>query len=409
MFRELHIKDWRQYESVDITFHDRLTILTGANGSGKTTILNLLNNHFGWSTTFLSTPKKDQQGLLKFFSGIFRLLENRQSEYSNQLLKIGTLTYSNNISSELTVPSEVGNIYNISVMNQQPVNGLYIPSHRPIYSYQQVSNIPTQPRTKDDIYNSHKSILYNTYFSSSHQKTNYIIKENLISLAMFGYGNQVITPNNLARQTFEEFQEILKQILPPKLGFQRISIEMPEVNLVTKSGEFSLDAVSGGVASLIDLAWQIYMYPNNNQRFVVTLDEPENHLHPEMQKMLLPSLIKAFPNAQFIIATHNPFIISSSPESNVYVLNYNYTNRVECTYLDLVNKAGSSNDILREVLGVSVTLPYWVEDRINKIVDKYSEIVMNSETISNLRDEMREIGMDKLLPETLGKILGERK
>ncbi|WP_182303712.1 AAA family ATPase [Cohnella cholangitidis] len=408
MFKGLKINSWRQFENVELSFHPRLTILTGANGAGKTTILNLLNNHFGWNSIFLSTPKKDKQGLLKFVSGIFKLFESNTSKYGNNIV-IGNLHYSNNVSADLTVPDEVGTSYNISVMNQQSINGLYIPSHRPIYSYRQVSNIPTQPRTRDDIYNSHRSILYNSYFSTSHEKTNYIIKENLIALAMFGYGNQVVTPNPTARQTFEDFQQILRVILPPKLGFQNISIEMPEVNLVTKSGEFSLDAVSGGVASLIDLAWQIFMYPNNNQPFVVTLDEPENHLHPEMQKMLLPNLIKAFPMAQFIVATHNPFIISSSPDSNVYILDYNENNRVISTYLDLVNKAGSSNDILREVLGVSVTLPYWVEDKINSIVERYSNNELNSEAISNLRQEMKEIGMDKLLPETLGRIVDGRK
>jgi len=45
-FQKLTISGWQQFQDIEVDFHDRLTILTGANGSGKTTILNLL----AWAT-----------------------------------------------------------------------------------------------------------------------------------------------------------------------------------------------------------------------------------------------------------------------------------------------------------------------------------------------------------------------
>lgn len=42
MFKRLKISDWRQFSNVDISFHPHLTVLTGANGAGKTTILTLI-------------------------------------------------------------------------------------------------------------------------------------------------------------------------------------------------------------------------------------------------------------------------------------------------------------------------------------------------------------------------------
>lgn len=62
------------------------------------------------------------------------------------------------------------------------------------------------------------------------------------------------------------------------------------------------------------------MFNSPDEKFVIILDEPENHLHPELQRTLLPNLLNAFPNVQFIIATHNPFVISSVDKSQVYVL-----------------------------------------------------------------------------------------
>ena len=197
---------------------------------------------------------------------------------------------------------------------------------------------------------------------------NVIIKQTLLGLATFGYGNEVVIANPQARNLFEQFQSILRKVLPPKLGFQKIVIEMPEVVLMTKSGNFSLDGVSGGVASIIDMAWQIFMYSEEGLRFVVTLDEPENHLHPELQQTILVGLLEAFPGVQFIVATHNPFIISSVPDSNVYVLDYNLENKVNSKYLDFVNRAGTANEILRDVLGLPFTMPIWAEQRVDAII-----------------------------------------
>ena len=54
-FQKLQLTDWRQFEHVEIDFSKQTTILTGSNGCGKTTILNVLSHHFGWNVNFVST------------------------------------------------------------------------------------------------------------------------------------------------------------------------------------------------------------------------------------------------------------------------------------------------------------------------------------------------------------------
>ena len=59
MFTRLSIKEWRQFSDIDIVFHEHLTVLTGANGAGKTTVLNLLSKRTGRKTQEYSSYEKD--------------------------------------------------------------------------------------------------------------------------------------------------------------------------------------------------------------------------------------------------------------------------------------------------------------------------------------------------------------
>lgn len=411
MFKKIRINTWRQYENIEIDFHPRLTIITGANGAGKTTILELLSRHFGWPGQLVGTPKKDKKtGALKFFSDFWKDIFSSNLPEQNNKNTVGILEYQNGVKTNIIVPSQVGSTYGVQFSSQQPISGFHIPSHRPVYNYQNVPSISTQAISKEMAYNNYRNVKHQRYQGGHVQKSEtYFIKETLISLATFGYGNQIVSRNEEAIRIFEGFQEVLKAVLPPKLGFEKISIRIPEVILETKSGEFAMDAVSGGIASIIDLAWQIFMFENNNKPFCITFDEPENHLHPEIQKTLLPNFLKAFPTAQFIVASHNPFIISSVSDSKVYVLNYNEDSKVNSILLDNIEKSGSANDILRDVLGIDSTKPDWVNNQIDHILEKYSDKGITPNNIEQFKSELKMVGLDKFVHTSVADLIQKSK
>ncbi len=421
IFKQLIIKDWKQFQDIEINFHPKLTVISGSNGSGKTTILNILGKHFGWDFQELSTPAKEKKsGLFKFFPRFFKYPRDSNDP------GIGKLTYDNKAVANLNVPISSSKIapYEMVFANRQPVKGLYIPSHRPAFNYMPISQIPTKKRKKIDAYN----LVFNSYkqkiLGQGGPPSNFHIKETLLSWA-YCFGNEIIEADPEQIEYFRGFEIILKKILPKVLGFKKFAIRMNEIVLITDTGDFMLDAVSGGVSNLIDLAWQIYMYSTkestevaadeakkpqeDKKHMVVLIDEVENHLHATLQRAILPDLLNAFPDTQFIVATHNPLIVGSVAESNVYVLSFNENNKVVSRSLDLVNKAKTATQILREILGVPFSMPIWAEEKLQGIISRYISAEINKKIFKKIREELAEIGLEDLMPEVVSKFFEKTK
>lgn len=359
-FSKLKLSGWRQFENVELDLSKNVTVLTGANGTGKTSILNILSTHFGWSINFAATPYVSKRSRKSLFRDI-RSREDAGEPQENRQHNVGHVEYSGGQRCDLTVPEMVGANYQLNYQNRPAVPGVFIPSHRQQSVYSSVSTIPTQPVEASQMYENYRNLLAQ-YFQPNQQRMKNpgtVQKEALISLAVFGEGNNTVAPNQDYEDAFKTFESRLRTTLPKELGFQRLKVVMPEVVLETNSGDFSLDAMSGGVSSVFSIVWQIHMFDLSNSVYTIVLDEPENHLHPSMQRTLLPSLSLAFPDAKFVVATHSPFIVSSFRDANVYALFHGPANGVEAQQLTDKELSGSASSVLREILGLETTMPVW--------------------------------------------------
>ena len=402
-FKSLKISEWQQFQNIEIDFHDRLTVLTGANGSGKTTILgHILSKHCGWNFQSGSTPKKDKDGIWKYINRLFN------GENKSQQTVIGELLYDNNSRAELQVPNSDSPQYQVQLNNQQSVNCLFVPSHRAIFRYQTVGNIPVVKKTKKQAFQEVTNASINRYFGSNNESASFLMKNTLIGWIIQGYGNEMMDRDEEQIKFFEGFQNILREILPSSLGFQKLEVRKMEIVFVCndKKDEFIFEQTSGGISALIDIAWQIYMYSTKEQtNFTVIIDEIENHLHPIMQRHILPNLVKAFPDVCFIVSTHSPLVVGSVQDSNIYVLKYDKNRKITSEKLDLVNQAKTATEILDEVLGVSFTMPIWAEKKLQEIVNKYFSKEMTKDEFGNMRDELKTIGLEKLMPEAIYNLI----
>ena len=397
-FRRLELRRWRQFEGVDLDLSGRLVVLTGPNGCGKTTILSLLGRHFGWNAQFLTSPLTSKRQRRRYSDAW-----DAETSIDESQFNIGSLTYDDGTVARLLTPVTESTQSNPSIQGQLSVTGIHIPSHRPPPGYARLQNISIDPKTSEQHFQSYQQFLFQSYGESPRRNPSVAMKEAIIGFAVFGEGNSAVSSNQEYAQILRGFERILTKLLPVHLGFERIEVDAPEVLLRTSSGRFPLEAMSGGLNAILGIAWQIHMHAVDDQSCTVLIDEPENHLHPSMQREFLPRIIEAFPDHRFIVATHSPFVVSSTPDARVYGLLYGDNRRVSSRALTHADLASSPQRLLREVLDVPVTMPVWVEERMRSVLARFESRPFDAETIKELRTALAEAGLESALGEYLSE------
>ena len=207
-FKNLSLSGWRQFDKVDLNFEGQTTVLTGGNGCGKTTILNVLSRHFGWNMNFSATPFVGKKKRKKIYSDLKRIFESE--EIINQPESIGNIKYASGQECLLQIPqnSSQNPQYALHYQNQKQVVGLHIPSHRPAITFQNVDQLPVNPKSIQQHYQEFQQLLLSTYGSANVRNPGLVLKQSLISLALFGYGNEAVQGNDEYRELFLGFQEI---------------------------------------------------------------------------------------------------------------------------------------------------------------------------------------------------------
>ncbi|MCD8119240.1 MAG: ATP-binding protein [Lachnospiraceae bacterium] len=128
---------------------------------------------------------------------------------------------------------------------------------------------------------------------------------------------------------FEKLQNLLRRIFED----DTLQLELNEDNfsfmIKEKDREpFDLNSMSDGYAAVLDVVMDLIMRMEfkTNRSFcfdmpgIVLIDEVETHLHIELQKKVLDLLTTIFPNIQFIMTTHSPFILNSISDCVIYDL-----------------------------------------------------------------------------------------
>jgi predicted ATP-binding protein involved in virulence len=109
-----------------------------------------------------------------------------------------------------------------------------------------------------------------------------------------------------------------------------IKADMENLTFMVISKErnpFAIQEMSDGHQAFINIYMELLMrfdvgacVVDYSKSAIVLIDEIEAHMHVAFQRKILPFFIKVFPNVQFIVTTHSPFVISSIEQAVVFDL-----------------------------------------------------------------------------------------
>lgn len=342
--KSIHINKVRHLENVNILISEterKHLILTGKNGSGKTSVLQSLKNYLWAVEEYLFMNHHNANIYLNNQSN---QIKNLEQSIKNHVDYINT---NGNQSNEFQLNAWNRELYSLkietdfltSIINNQKaleVNFCENENNVAAYfrggilfsTYSDAKRLAVLGRPQginpinSNQFNSIKSRLgvnIIQYMLNIQTELIYAEKENDL--------DKVIKINNW----FKKFENGLKDIFEDdglKVVFNRKGYRF---DIVQSNGRiidfFTLsDGFSAFFSILSELLLRIDNLLNTNSNNVtdiqgiVLIDEIETHLHIDLQKKILPFLTNFFPKIQFIVTTHSPFVLNSIENAVVFDL-----------------------------------------------------------------------------------------
>ena len=369
--KQLRMQSFRGITDLTLDFDPQLNVLIGNNGSGKSSILDCLSAFLKHIADQVKILYPDKDNFLRAMSGQSKdiFLDDDISTSSTEGLKTVLETILNSVNIEYTIKKARHEFSNVSALLEQEKQESYFTQNLPLPTLVTANKIPAL------VYYSVKRDILFKDFQDSQEDKNYSVL-NAYNRAFTGgqvvfneffkwfniledAENELIRDNlNYRDKQLESVRQAIYTFLPE---FKDLRIRRrPELRMtVTKNGaELTINQLSDGEKNLLamvgDLARRLAIANPEMERpeqgsGVVLIDEIELHLHPKWQRMVIPALLRTFPNCQFIITTHSPQVLGEVKDGKIYKL----ANTELGVTAEIVRTYGrDSNRILEDEMGV---------------------------------------------------------
>lgn len=308
--KNIHINQLYHLHDFDIPIADEKTphlMLTGKNGSGKTVLLNAI-------ASYLDAIKNDK--ILDFTKyrdylqyNIKRLNDNTEKD-DRVLMQIRQdINYYQGLVDKLYGKVEL-NFTNVAgIIDDYQKGNFVIAFYQAARKTQMIEpKNPTKPELK--VKGEVRSTVTNQFLN--------FLSDLKIQEALARNEQQFNDAEQIA-QWFASFEDLLRQIYQDSELKLKFNYKDYSFLICTEGKEFKFTQTSDGFAAILDIVADLILKmqtPDNltrayQKKGIVLIDEVETHLHLELQKVIMPILTKVFPNIQFIITTHSPFVLNS--------------------------------------------------------------------------------------------------
>lgn len=420
--KSLSIENFRQFKKIDIEFDDKLTVLVGNNGTGKSTILDA-------SSIAVSTLTSAMEGLTNFTikKGDARYEYHRigdnidvQPQYPVKISAVGMID-GKEITWSRSLNSSNGRCSISGAKALSLVAGEYLKRVRsgdvslilPIISYYGTGRLWNQHREKNkDVFKENNRL--NGYIDSIDGAANdKLMKRWFQRMTIKKYRDA--KSNNEYNAVCRAMEYCFSSISGCEDAKVEFNVDTNEIDIIytSKNGEkisMPLSQFSDGYKSTIsliaDIAYRMaVLNPQleetvlNNTEGIIIIDEIELHLHPTWQKIIINDLIKIFPRVQFILTTHSPSVLSNVKNNyirildneQVYSCRENTYGRKTDAILDEVMKIDSRpEDVKNLIKDINKCIDNRDLDTAKKILNELSLIIgENDEAVVDARIAIR--------------------
>jgi predicted ATP-binding protein involved in virulence len=328
--KNIHLKNFHGFTNVSVTFSDGVTCIAGINGAGKSSILDAVALCLSW--IIARTKSMKGNGRVADMSLDLRS-ETSTGSVSADFVFNGTEFSMRQVISKLGTKAEQTSDYTgLAVIFNYVNNHIQVqPSsfYLPVLAY-----YPTE-RTYLDIPNRirqhHTFEEFSTYDESLASSAKFrdffewyrnredIENATKISKKDFSYVDSQLEAVRNAVYAFLPGCSNLKVERSPQSMFITKDEKKLPIN-VFSDGEKCLLSLVGDLARRLSIANPGSANPLSGDG-IVLIDEVDLHLHPAWQRNVTESLVKTFPNCQFIITTHSPQVLGEIQPENIRLLN----------------------------------------------------------------------------------------
>lgn len=398
--QSLRVQNFRCFTDCTVSFDPRLTVLVGANGSGKTAVLDALApglEHLAIRLIGVQTTP----AYYKIFTKKDIMLGAKKNE-----INITIVTQHEGQTYDHTAP-----------LILQPSNFM----GANIYFDYQLTKAKPDGETLFVYYSAKRIVQGTTHKKNSAKDTLVSAFENCTnanidlaaSLAWFDAQNVAQLSERELRDdktyTIPEFEAVRTAIAQAlgkyknaRMDYRSVPAELVVYEEDDPQTPYKISQLSDGyrtmLALIMDLARR--MAVANAAAFIpkgkdvlaspaiVLIDEIELHLHPRWQQTVLPTLMRIFPNTQFIVTTHSPQILSSIAPQHIRILQGDTAPRVDTSTL-----GAQSSRLLEDVFGVRAR-PAETQQKLDEYFRLLNTDAFDSATAKQQRKELDEVLWD---------------
>lgn len=335
----IEIKNYKKFQQTfRKNFHPELTLLVGDNGSGKSSIMQIIAAVIGTATQDLKTPSELNWPGFNFSlisSGRAPIQANLDFSFTPEETQTTRELFDRLVESQAitkaTRPTNSSTVRLSLDYANNTVNARGAGAFFQFRGYSYAKMISAYDRDKQLFNNVGKAYWYTeerNALSFSRENGDDLTEDKLrqFLIGRYNFHNRVDRGDFRLRQDqrdiFEDLQNNLQAVFPnrrfsgpaPRLSAAD-AFEVDWFYLADGNNEYEVSEMSAGERAIFPILIDFANWKINNS--IILIDELELHLHPPLQQTLLNALHRFGSNNQFIISTHSDYIASLVDESQI--------------------------------------------------------------------------------------------